>query len=92
MQNFLSEGESKSARCDDVTYLKKKNCKNIEDPRGSTEITQNKDVTVRNKDGNVKLKPEEITQIQPQKLKVTLRSGKQAYADAMFLTMFTFIS
>lgn len=76
MQTFLSEGESKSARCDDVSYLKKKNCNNIENPRGRTDVIQNKSVTIRNKDGNIKLKPEEITQIQPQKLKVTLRSGK----------------
>uniref|UniRef100_A0A669B592 Integrin beta n=1 Tax=Oreochromis niloticus TaxID=8128 RepID=A0A669B592_ORENI len=83
-ETFLSEGESKSARCDDVSYLKKKNCNNIENPRGRTDVIQNKSVTIRNKDGNIKLKPEEITQIQPQKLKVTLRSGEPQTLDLKF--------
>lgn len=78
LQSFLNVGESKSARCDDVESLKKKKCKEMENPRGSIAVTKNKSVTIRNKDVNVKLKPEEITQIQPQKLTLTLRSGTQS--------------
>ncbi|XP_062386733.1 integrin beta-1-like isoform X2 [Sardina pilchardus] len=52
-------------------------CDNIENPRGSLQITQNKKVTDRkDKDKAEKLKPDEITQIQPQKLSLNLRSGE----------------
>lgn len=71
-------GESKSARCDDLESLKKRNCNEakIENPRGGVTIDKDKPVTDRKKDKAEKLKPEQITQIQPQKLTVTLRSGK----------------
>lgn len=46
----------------------------IENPQGSLEILKNKPVTNRKKGGE-KLQPEDITQIQPQKLAVSLRSG-----------------
>lgn len=77
-QNFLSVGESKSARCDDLESLKKRNCAvtKVENPRGSTTIIKDKPVTNRKKDVAEKLKPEQITQIQPQKLSLTLRSGE----------------
>lgn len=77
-QSFLSEGESKSARCDDLESLKNRNCPtaSIENPRGRVVIDKDKPVTNR-KDEPGKLKPEQITQIQPQKLTLTLRSGKQ---------------
>lgn len=48
----------------------------VENPRGSIAINKNKPVTNRKKDVAEKLKPEQITQIQPQKLTLTLRSGK----------------
>lgn len=71
-------GESKSARCDDLESLKKRGCSltKIENPRGGIRIDQNKTVTNRKKDVAEKLTPEQITQIQPQKLSLTLRSGK----------------
>lgn len=77
-QSFLSEGESKSARCDDLESLKNRNCPtaSIENPRGRVVVDKDKPVTNR-KDEPGKLKPEQITQIQPQKLTLTLRSGKQ---------------
>lgn len=46
----------------------------IENPQGNLKILKNKPVTNRKK-GSEKLKPEDITQIQPQKLAVSLRSG-----------------
>lgn len=78
MQDFLSVGESKSARCDDLESLKARKCAvtKIENPRGFTQIDLDKPVTNRKKDVAEKLKPEQITQIQPQKLTLTLRSGK----------------
>lgn len=48
----------------------------IENPRGSVVTDKNVNVTNRKKGGSEKLKPEQITQIQPQKLTMTLRSGK----------------
>ncbi|XP_041928641.1 integrin beta-1-like isoform X1 [Alosa sapidissima] len=77
--DFLKQGESTSARCDEVDSLIKRKCAevSIENPRGSLQITQNKNVTNRkDKDMAEKLKPDEITQIQPQKLKLNLRSGE----------------
>lgn len=75
LQNFLTVGSPKSARCDDLEVLKKRKCLQVENPRGKIIINQNTPVTVRN-DGPVKLKPEQITQIQPQNLTLKLRSGK----------------
>uniref|UniRef100_A0A668A6D4 Integrin beta n=1 Tax=Myripristis murdjan TaxID=586833 RepID=A0A668A6D4_9TELE len=77
-ENFLNQGQSKSARCDDIESLKSKNCTEakIESPHGSIKIDKNKSVTNRKKDVAEKLKPEQITQIQPQKLTLTLRSGE----------------
>uniref|UniRef100_A0A7N6B6P5 Integrin beta n=1 Tax=Anabas testudineus TaxID=64144 RepID=A0A7N6B6P5_ANATE len=77
-ENFLTVGESKSARCDDLESLKKRNCNEakIENPRGGVTIDKDKPVTDRKKDKAEKLKPEQITQIQPQKLTVTLRSDE----------------
>lgn len=69
-------GESKSARCDDLESLKKRNCKTVENPRGSFTVDKNKPVTVRKTNVPEKLMPEQITQIQPQKLTLNLRSGK----------------
>ncbi|XP_008300442.1 integrin beta-1 isoform X2 [Stegastes partitus] len=84
-EKFLTVGQSKSARCDDLESLKKRNCKpeNIENPRGNTVINTNKPVTIRNSNAE-KLKPEQITQIQPQKLTLTLRSGEPQTFDLTF--------
>ncbi|XP_060901424.1 integrin beta-1-like isoform X1 [Labrus mixtus] len=83
-EKFLTTGESKSARCDDLESLKKRNCAKIENPRGSIKINKDKPVTNRNKDVTEKLKPEQITQIQPQKLTLTLRSGEAQTFDLKF--------
>uniref|UniRef100_A0A8D0A896 Integrin beta n=1 Tax=Sander lucioperca TaxID=283035 RepID=A0A8D0A896_SANLU len=85
-ENFLTVGESKSARCDDLESLKKRNCAvtKIENPRGSINIDKNNPVTNRKKDGSDKLKPEQITQIQPQKLTLTLRSGEPQTFELKF--------
>lgn len=76
-------GQSKSARCDDLESLKKSKCaaNKIENPRGSIAVNKDKPVTNR-KDVAEKLKPEDITQIQPQKLTLTLRSGKYSTSAA----------
>ncbi|KAI2555470.1 integrin subunit beta 1, partial [Homo sapiens] len=73
---FLQEGMPTSARCDDLEALKKKGCPpdDIENPRGSKDIKKNKNVTNRSKGTAEKLKPEDITQIQPQQLVLRLRS------------------
>ncbi|TRY90993.1 hypothetical protein DNTS_023021 [Danionella cerebrum] len=46
----------------------------IEDPRGTVTVDKNKPVT--NREGGQNLRPDEITQIQPQKLTLNLRSGE----------------
>ncbi|CAM4588860.1 unnamed protein product [Leuciscus chuanchicus] len=76
-ESFLKQGEQKSTRCDEIDALIKKGCSNasIENPRGGVTVNKNKPVTNRTKDG-VKLKPDQITQIQPQKLTLDLRSGE----------------
>ncbi|KAJ8395062.1 hypothetical protein AAFF_G00040130 [Aldrovandia affinis] len=76
--DFLKQGEPTSARCDELESLKKKGCNVtlIENPRGSQTINKNVEVTNRNKKGVEKPKPEDITQIQPQKLTLNLRSGE----------------
>uniref|UniRef100_A0A665XE74 Integrin beta n=1 Tax=Echeneis naucrates TaxID=173247 RepID=A0A665XE74_ECHNA len=75
-----------SARCDDLESLKKRNCNvtKIENPRGHITVNKNKPVTNRKKDGAEKLKPEQITQIQPQKLTLTLRSGEPQTFELKF--------
>ncbi|KAK7816136.1 hypothetical protein U0070_023619 [Myodes glareolus] len=75
---FLQEGMPTSARCDDLEALKKKGCQpsDIENPRGSQTIKKNKNVTNRNRGTAGKLRPEDITQIQPQQLLLKLRSGE----------------
>uniref|UniRef100_A0A672Q5W3 Integrin beta n=1 Tax=Sinocyclocheilus grahami TaxID=75366 RepID=A0A672Q5W3_SINGR len=77
LQDFLKQGEQKSTRCDEVEALIKKGCSeaSIENPRGTVSINKNQSLTDRTKDG-VKLKPDQITQIQPQKLTLDLRSGE----------------
>ncbi len=76
LQEFLKQGEQKSTRCDEIEALIRKGCSkaSIEDPRGTVTINTNQSLTDRTKDG-VKLKPAQITQIQPQKITLDLRSG-----------------
>src|SRR4029434_10941934 len=73
----VKQRESTSARCDEVDSLIKRDCAkvSIENPRGSLKVTENKNLTYRNKDSHEKLTPDEITRLQPQKLNLTLRSG-----------------
>ncbi|KAB5535633.1 hypothetical protein PHYPO_G00120130 [Pangasianodon hypophthalmus] len=75
---FLKQGESKSTRCDETEALIKKGCpqNNVENPRGAVHVNENKTVTNREKDVAEKLKPDQITQIQPQKLTLSLRAGE----------------
>ncbi|XP_077381113.1 integrin beta-1-like isoform X2 [Festucalex cinctus] len=78
-KDFLTLGEPKSARCDDVEFLKAGWCSRakIENPRGSIVITENKPFSNRNEDV-------QITQIQPQKLTLTLRHGEPQTFDLKF--------
>uniref|UniRef100_A0A8C2X804 Integrin beta n=1 Tax=Cyclopterus lumpus TaxID=8103 RepID=A0A8C2X804_CYCLU len=75
--DFLKQGETVSTRCDELQSLINRGCDNamIENPHGEQKTLKNKTVTHRRK-GAEKLKPEDITQIQPQKLSLTLRSGE----------------
>lgn len=65
-----------TTRCDELQSLVKRGCDMdmIESPKGEKRTLKNKNVTNRKKGGE-KLEPEQITQIQPQKLNLTLRSG-----------------
>uniref|UniRef100_A0A8C1MBM3 Integrin beta n=1 Tax=Cyprinus carpio TaxID=7962 RepID=A0A8C1MBM3_CYPCA len=67
-----------SSRCNDKDSLEKAGCTplGIENPRGTVTIEKNKPVTNRIIDGAPNLRPDEITQIQPQKLTLNLRSGE----------------
>ncbi|KAI5610197.1 integrin, beta 1b precursor, partial [Silurus asotus] len=75
---FLKQGESKSTRCDEIDALIKKGCpqKNLENPKGAIIVTKNNTVTNRKKDVAEKRNPDQITQIQPQKLTLNLRAGE----------------
>ncbi|XP_047424046.1 integrin beta-1a isoform X1 [Mugil cephalus] len=75
--DFLQQGETVSTRCDELESLINRGCPKdmIENPRGERKVLKDKPVTNRKK-GAEKLKPEDITQIQPQKLRLTLRSGE----------------
>ncbi|KAJ8272483.1 hypothetical protein GJAV_G00089630 [Gymnothorax javanicus] len=82
---FLKPGEPTSARCDELESLRKKGCKaaDIENPRGSFKVNKNKAVTNR-KDKTEKVRPEDITQVQPQKITFNLRSGEAQSFDLKF--------
>uniref|UniRef100_A0A674AH30 Integrin beta n=1 Tax=Salmo trutta TaxID=8032 RepID=A0A674AH30_SALTR len=77
MDPFLKQGEATSTRCDELESLRKRGCSSamVENPRGSQLVLKDKAVTNRNQ-GEGKLRPEDITQIQPQKLTLSLRSGE----------------
>ncbi|KAL4624645.1 integrin beta-1-like [Arapaima gigas] len=76
--DFLKQGEPTSTRCDELEVLRKKGCKEnmVENPRGGQKVEQNDPLTNRKKDTAERLQPEDITQIQPQKLSLTLRLGE----------------
>uniref|UniRef100_A0A8D3DSA1 Integrin beta n=1 Tax=Scophthalmus maximus TaxID=52904 RepID=A0A8D3DSA1_SCOMX len=69
---FLKQGETVSTRCDELQSLLKRGCDEemIENPHGMQKILKNK--------------PEDITQIEPQKLSLTLRSGEPQSFDLKF--------
>lgn len=75
-QDFLKQGETVTSRCDELHSLIKRGCGEsmIENPHGSMTVIAEKNVTVR-KPGE-QLKAKDITQIQPQKINLTLRSGE----------------
>ncbi|XP_019748462.1 integrin beta-1-like [Hippocampus comes] len=77
-EEFFYFHGSKSTRCDDVESLKARRCNvvKIENPRGSILINENKPFSNWNKD--------EIVQMQPQKLSLTLRSGEPQTFDLKF--------
>ncbi|CAI5673896.1 integrin beta-1a isoform X1 [Oreochromis niloticus] len=88
-EDFLKQGEALSTRCDEVESLKERGCNDsqIQNPIGKKSIITNKPVTNRKKVTGVetnKPKPEEITQIQPQKLRLNLRSGQPQSFDLKF--------
>ncbi|XP_077077957.1 integrin beta-1-like [Siphateles boraxobius] len=68
----------KHSRCDEKESLQKAGCTplGIENPRGMVTIDKNIPVTNRKTVGGENLRPEEITQIQPQKLTLYLRSDE----------------
>uniref|UniRef100_A0A8C4DFF4 Integrin beta n=1 Tax=Dicentrarchus labrax TaxID=13489 RepID=A0A8C4DFF4_DICLA len=78
-------GETVSTRCDELDSLIKRGCDKamIENPHGEQKTLKNKPVTHRKK-GAEKLDPEDITQIKPQKLSLTLRSGEPQSFDLTF--------
>ncbi|XP_061550009.1 integrin beta-1-like [Phycodurus eques] len=76
---FLPAGKFNSARCDDLESLKARKCNvaKMENPRGSIVINKNKPFSTRNND-------QQVTQIQPQKLTLNLRSGEPQTFDVKF--------
>ncbi|XP_066508322.1 integrin beta-1-like [Hoplias malabaricus] len=75
---WCTQKDYKFSRCDELQVLLSKGCAyiNVENPRGNVTINENKDVTNRKKDVAEKLKPDQITQIQPQKVTLDLRAGE----------------
>ncbi|KAG7273629.1 hypothetical protein CRUP_017351 [Coryphaenoides rupestris] len=91
---FLLSGEAVSSRCDELQSLLTRGCNHsdIENPRGGQHILEDKPVTNRvsgSSPGAGKLKLENITQIQPQKLSLTLRAGFGSFVEK---TVMPFIS
>ncbi|XP_023182240.1 integrin beta-1 isoform X1 [Xiphophorus maculatus] len=83
--DFLKQGETVSSRCDELQSLIKRGCNKtlIENPLGKRKILKNKPVTDRSKAGG-NLRPEDITQVQPQKVSLTLRSGEPQSFELKF--------
>ncbi|XP_017287388.1 integrin beta-1a isoform X1 [Kryptolebias marmoratus] len=74
-KNFLKQGETVSSRCDELQSLIKRGCNEMHNPRGEIKTVFNKTVTNRTR-GEKQLNVDEIIQVQPQKLLLTLRSGE----------------
>ncbi|CAN0386126.1 unnamed protein product [Lampetra planeri] len=74
MSNFTGVGESNSARCDYAENLKERKCdeRHVESPRGQVHVLRNTPVS----DQGTKLPPENITQLAPQHVRLTLRAGE----------------
>ncbi|XP_032831479.1 integrin beta-1-B-like isoform X1 [Petromyzon marinus] len=74
MSNFTGVGESNSARCDYAENLKERRCdeRHVESPRGEVRVLRNTPVS----DQGTKLPPENITQLAPQHVRLTLRAGQ----------------
>ncbi|XP_056336088.1 integrin beta-1b.1 [Danio aesculapii] len=75
---WCKDPDFKPSRCDDIESMAKAGCTadGVENPRGAVTIDKNKPVTNRKIDGGQNLRPDEITQIQPQKVTLNLRSGE----------------
>ncbi|KAJ3611703.1 hypothetical protein NHX12_021717 [Muraenolepis orangiensis] len=85
-QEFLQQGEAVSSRCDELQSLLARGCNatDIENPRGGQHVLENKKVTNRVKGADKLKQAENITQIQPQKLSLTLRAGEPQSFDLTF--------
>nr|AXE40322.1 integrin beta 1 [Gobiocypris rarus] len=83
---WCKDPDFKLSRCDDKESLEKAGCTllGVENPRGNVTIDKNKPVTNRKIEGAANLRPEEIIQIQPQKLTLNLRSGESQKFTLMF--------
>ncbi|XP_066573821.1 integrin beta-1 [Amia ocellicauda] len=83
-ENFTGAGLLVSGRCDSVPGLVQKGCPEaqIENPRGSTVVQQNDNVTARRR--GEEAKPRKITQLQPQKLLLNLRIGEPQTFEVKF--------
>nr|ABE66386.1 truncated integrin beta1 subunit-like protein 3 [Danio rerio] len=75
---WCKDPDFKPSRCDDIESMAEAGCTadGVENPRGAVTIDKNKPVTNRKTDGGQNLRPDEITQIQPQKVTLNLRSGE----------------
>ncbi|XP_039550997.1 integrin beta-1-like isoform X2 [Pimephales promelas] len=75
---WCKDPDFKPSRCDEKESLQKAGCSplGIENPRGTVTIDKNKAVTNRKMEGGENLRPEDITQIQPQKFTLNLRSDE----------------
>ncbi|XP_078727030.1 integrin beta-1-like isoform X1 [Lampetra fluviatilis] len=80
--DFTGPGESNSARCDYADNLERRKCPptSIESPTGKVKILKDKKLT----DRSSKLPAKDITQIAPQLIELTLRSGQPQNIDLRF--------
>uniref|UniRef100_S4RGG6 Integrin beta n=1 Tax=Petromyzon marinus TaxID=7757 RepID=S4RGG6_PETMA len=80
--DFTGPGESNSARCDYADNLERRKCPptSIESPTGKVKILKDKKLTNRSS----KLPAKDITQIAPQLIELTLRSGQPQNIDLRF--------
>ncbi|XP_038654204.1 LOW QUALITY PROTEIN: integrin beta-1-like [Scyliorhinus canicula] len=76
LAEFLRKGESPVTRCDDIESLKMRGCpvEAIENPKGSLRVESDRNLT--DLASGMKTNVEDLTQIQPQKLSLKLRSGE----------------